>query len=470
MKINLQRSALLFAVVSAIASHRGGGQTINLANLPEDLPIVVIHLLTGGELRGVLVDSNNHAVVILREKTPFVFAWKEMTAECAIEIHRTMLAKNVGGVENFSAREYYDLGQFALSIGRNDLASKEFHEATRRSRGFEKDVRRAYDEFRKQSKTRSHEAPLGGANGHEDELPAREETVADASGDSEPPYPNPIDWSVLNDGSTPQRREQVMEKYRVFGEKVREVIGLDVALVESEHFLIWTDWPAGDRVRLSTMCEQMYSAVNKELHVPEGEQVFLAKCPVFCWRNRARFLKFARNFDGYDAADAVGYSRSIANTGHVHLVLVRPGNSTADADRFACTLVHEGTHAFMHRLFSTRLIPGWVNEGFAEMMVERVLGDRSETTEKATLLAREYARFDWPIGNLIDRGGPIEVSEYALAQSLVEYLESRDHSRFVEFIKCLKQGSKASEALAVSFDGMTVSQLESAWKSANGRN
>jgi len=210
----------------------------------------------------------------------------------------------------------------------------------------------------------------------------------------------------------------------------------------------------------------MYAALVERFDLQATDEVFLAKCPVFCWRSKARFQKFARYFDGYEGSSAVGYARSIEKNGHVHVVLVRQGRSEADFDRFACTLVHEGSHAFMHRLYSTRLIPHWVNEGYAELTAERVLGERCETAEKAALLARQFVRYDWPLGGMLESVAAIEVHEYPLAHSLVAHLEGLGRPRFAGFVRSLKEGRTTAEALAANYDGMTLAQLEQSWRSA----
>ena len=42
-------------------------------------------------------------------------------------------------------------------------------------------------------------------------------------------------------------RKQVYDAYLAFGEKVRQELGRDLDLLESEHFLIWTDRPRSER-------------------------------------------------------------------------------------------------------------------------------------------------------------------------------------------------------------------------------
>ena len=210
----------------------------------------------------------------------------------------------------------------------------------------------------------------------------------------------------------------------------------------------------------------MYSSLIEQFHLQENEEVFPAKCPVYCWRTNVRFKKFSRYFDGYEGTNALGYTRSIEKNGHVHVVIVRPGKTDYDFDRFASTLVHEGTHAFLHRLYSNRLIPHWINEGLADFVSERVLGDRSVNGENATLLSRPYVRYDWPISDMLHSTQPIGVEQYPLAHSLVDYLISLGDDRFVGFIKDLKQGQTVLASLAENYEGLTLEQLDVQWRNA----
>jgi len=337
------------------------------------------------------------------------------------------------------------------------MAAGEFREAKRINGKLEERIGRAFDEYRaRKEKGGGDEDPFEDEpqTGLEESNAQREVGLTDHKGFG------------LAEQPSAENRAKVIEAYRTFGKKVREVMGKDVVLLESDHFLIWTDWEKKYRDRLTGWAEAMYAALGERFDLQATDEVFLAKCPVFCWRSKARFRKFARHFDGYEGSNAVGYTRSIEKNGHVHVVLLRQGRSEADFDRFACTLVHEGSHAFMHRLYSTRLIPHWVNEGYAELTAERVLGEHCDTAEKAALLARQFVQYDWPLGGMLESVAPIEVNEYPLAHSLVAHLEGLGRPRFAGFVRGLKDGRTTAESLAANYDGMTLAQLEQSWRSA----
>ena len=95
-----------------------------------------------------------------------------------------------------------------------------------------------------------------------------------------------------------------------------------------------------------------------------------------------------------------------------------------------------------------------------------MLGEHCDAAEKATLLARQYVRYDWWLAGMLESTAPIEVYEYPLAHSLVAHLENLGRQRFAGFIKSLKEGRTTAEALGADYDGITLEQLEASWRAA----
>ncbi len=425
---------------------------------------VRLDLRTGGLLTGLAVDHNAAAVVVVVERTPYAIAWSEVKTQSAFNAMRTLHSMR-RGADNLNAEDHFELGVFALSRGRSDLSDGQFRAARHLDPDLEPRIRDAVSRMKDQRRRAA--AKTDELDDTTDEEPG---SVTAGSGGS---MSDRVVTGLGKAGSRapgdelpPHVREEVMAVYRGFGDAVREHIHKDLALIETDHFMIWTDWEPQSHSRLEQWCEAMYAALCRQFGIELTQQVFLAKCPVFCWRHGGRFRKFGRMFDEYDGKGAVGYTRSNEDTGHVHMVLLRQGRGADDYDRFAGTLVHEGTHAFLHRLYTTRLIPHWVNEGYAELMAQRVLGDRCDNDAKAELLARQVVRYDWPVAGVLTSTGPIEVHHYPLAHSLVSHLEGKGPGRLAGFIKRLKEGEPAADALARSYAGLTLSGLESGWREA----
>ncbi len=434
---------------------------VSVAHAQTETIRIDVKLRTGGALTGMVVDHTDHGLVMVTDGTPYVFAWEELEADNACTTRRDLMTLERGGEDRLTSEDHLRLGRFALRHGRSGFAVRAFRQAGRLDPSSVEPAREALARFREEQEVEDRAEP--DASDHALK-PTRDEEV-------EPGLAERIDAELANRPAlaplpAAEARKRVLGTYRKFGAKVQEVIGKDVVLVESAHFLIWTDWEPRYRDRLARWTESMYESLSEAFGLAATDEVFLAKCPVFCWRTKGRFHRFARHFDGYDVTNAIGYTRSIEANGHVHVVLLRQGRSAADFDRFAWTLVHEGTHAFVHRLFTTRLIPHWVNEGLAELTAERILGDRCPAGENAALLARQYVRYDWPIRELLRSTGPIEVYDYPLAHSIVALLEDSGRERFAGFIRDLKDGRALEDALDSSYDHLTFEELEARWRSS----
>ena len=421
---------------------------------------VDLELHTGGSVSGLVVESDEHGIVVVVDRKPHVFAWEEVQTGSAFIAKRKILSLARGGADRLTAQDHFELGLFSLRRGSVSAASNEFKTAQKLDSGFEEQIKAAWSEYQRRLESVAAQKDPFLRNDNDAEQINGDSTILAVS------LPQELARLGIADlQSEPlELRVAVLDVYRRWGNQVREAISKSVVLVETEHFLIWTDWEASRREQLANWCEQMYAAVCQQLGVDPKEQVFLAKCPVFCWAGKVRFRRFAKVFDGYDEEQAVGYTRSLSDPGHVHVVVYRNGDDEYALDRFACTLVHEGTHAVLHRLHSTHPIPHWVNEGFAELVAQRVLADRCPSGKNAALLGRQYARYNWQVRPLLESTAPIEVHEYALAHSLVRYLNDRGSDRFACLIRCLKDGVKIEAALASCYDQMTLAELEAGWR------
>ncbi len=434
-----------------------------LLHAEENQPTVRVELAlsTGGQVEGLVAAHDESVIIVVQNKTAYAIAWNEIETSHAFIAKRALLALARDGEKNFTAEDHYELGLFALSRSRGPTAAAQFKLAVKIDSTFEKCTKEAMDEYRnvRRAGAQTTSPPL---IKKALELPAqtRSEHNENQSSDSMDNETAPKESPVSDANS------QMLLVNMTFGREVQKKMGRDVVLMETDHFLIWTDWTSNTRSLLPKLCEEMYAALSAEFDHKPDKSVFMAKCPVFCWKSKAQFQKFAQLFDGYSGKDAVGYTRSIERHGYVHVALVRHGSDPRDYDRFATTLVHEGTHAFLHRYHSPRLIPHWVNEGYADLMAERVLGDRCFAGEKAKLLAQQYVAHDWPIGDLLAKAGPISVQQYPLAHSIIAFLETRNPQQLKAFVRGLKDGQSIEEALDKNFDGLTTQSLEKQWRAA----
>lgn len=449
---------------------------------------VTLELRYGGALAGAVVDSSPHGLVILSDGKPFVFSWRAIKAESAYRAKRSILLHGKGGLAALSAGDHFELGRFALSRRESEIAADEFRQAERLDAAFRPRIVEAYQAFKKIKRQRAipsepisgkanspATSPSNGLAAPRDQSPANlPENLRGIVELGSGAIADTANVQTSDSGAAPaaivpvsaSMRAKVAEGYQAFARQVQELLETELTLVETEHFLIWTDWESVARPKLAEWAEAMYAALCAEFQLDRADDVFLAKCPMFCFQSRSRLRRFARRIDGYGGDEAIAYTRSVPESGHVHVVLARQGRSRYAYDQFACNLVHEGTHAFLHRLYTSRLIPHWVNEGYAELVADRVLGDRCVGGQDASLLEKQYARRDWSIGDFLASSEPVAVHQYPLAHSVVRHLVSQGDERWRGLIYDLKRGAGLPTALADQYDGMTLEQLEANWKAA----
>jgi len=251
-------------------------------------------------------------------------------------------------------------------------------------------------------------------------------------------------------------------------EKKARQIAPKLQKMEMSHFYLFSalDNKAADKLFLQ-MAENMYSDLCEQFDAdPDG--VWLDKCPIFAFKTHPQYVAFLRTLD-FDKEELKGLQKTsglawYSDDGRVCIILSKAKSAVAFND----ILVHEGTHAFMARFLTTRCIPAWVNEGFAEHMCEMLVRDsttrtRRQATEKQALAGKGNYRLvfgeDW-------RGG---ISfDYGIAHSIVRYMIRKDNKAFGEFVKLLKQGKPEEEALKTAYDTDREGLLKG-WRATVGK-
>ncbi|MEM8875941.1 MAG: hypothetical protein AAGD32_16965 [Planctomycetota bacterium] len=253
-------------------------------------------------------------------------------------------------------------------------------------------------------------------------------------------------------------------------ERLRTEIGWQAGTFETDHCLVFTDWPADEHAFMAHNLEAAYAAVCQLFEVPLDEDVLAGKLPIFMFNTQEMYQAWARTA-GLSARSqsAAGLFISYSD-GRGMLVMWKPdyprdsrGNATREVikraeDRWAATLSHEFTHGFMHRYRGNRYIPSWLNEGTAET-VEHALFPRQRSYERA----REYAQSGRPIAKMFDESAKIEFEQYPVAHTLVEMLIRQDPKAFQRLIHRFKAGEDLETVLQAEF-GVDYVGLEAEWR------
>jgi hypothetical protein len=281
--------------------------------------------------------------------------------------------------------------------------------------------------------------------------------------------PTPVKHHAASGGAggqaaveSPQEHRAALSAERRFAREVMQRFNLPMTPIETPHFVIWTTLPAQQQPVLSSECEGMYAALLKIFQLPADRPVFLGKCGVFVLGTQEQFkgfCQFAQEVPPDRLTQASGFCVSLPD-GRSRIIAFWPGN----ADELAATLVHEGSHAFLHRYHGDSPVPSWFNEGLADHVTGLVLGRRCEQGREALQEAAEWVRNDPQVlSKMLAKDDKLPGQYYPVAQSVVAFLVQADGRAFVQLIQGLKNTEPFGQVLQRTY-GASVGQLNVQWQ------
>ena len=175
---------------------------------------------------------------------------------------------------------------------------------------------------------------------------------------------------------TRQEAEAAIAEYRRTGAEVGERMKIKFDVLETPHFLIFTDWDPREYNFLKENVELAYTCVSTQFEIPVSQNVFLGKLPIYMFKKKEEFGKYSKEFDNLDSSKLAGYYMG-NSLGIGHMAMWKPDLKAANNDvhlaewQWGYVLVHEFTHAFIARYHTNVFIPRWLNEGIAEVVANR---------------------------------------------------------------------------------------------------
>jgi hypothetical protein len=262
--------------------------------------------------------------------------------------------------------------------------------------------------------------------------------------------------------ATPEQHAQAIEKARGTANGVSGELGVKLAEIQTDHFLIFTDWDPREHAFLKQNLENAYALLSKQFEMSPRDNIFIGKLPVYMYADRKTFIKHAIQIDmNLPLSRSAGYyGQSSAGTGR--MVMFKPleeGKTTLEQAKrnWARTLTHEFAHAFIGRYRTNVHIPSWLNEGTAEVIAEHV-----HKRETARAWARHHAQQTPDVSAVFDdriKGGDM----YPVMMSMVECLIAQDRKAFIKMYDLIKDGTKPEDALRQCY-GMDYKGLDKAWR------
>jgi hypothetical protein len=262
--------------------------------------------------------------------------------------------------------------------------------------------------------------------------------------------------------ATPEQHAKAIDDARRTAAGVADELGVKFAEIQTDHFLIFTDWDPRDHPFLKQNLEDSYALVSRQFEMSPRDNIFIGKLPVYMYASKQVYIKHTVAVDMKpDLAFTLGYyGQSSAGTGR--MVMWKPvaeGKTTLDQARreWARTLTHEFVHAFFGRYRSNVHIPSWLNEGTAEVIAEQVY-KRETARAWARHHAQETADVSMIFSDQIKSG-----DMYPVMMSMVECLIAQDRAAFIRMFDLIKDGAKPEDALRQCY-GIDYKGLDKAWR------
>ncbi len=258
---------------------------------------------------------------------------------------------------------------------------------------------------------------------------------------------------------TAEEAQAAIKSYDDLFDKMKvEFPMLNFVRQETEYFIVYTDMPAGQIAGYTANLDSMYHQLCTLFNIPRDTNIWVGKCPVYCFVNKEHFIQFeARLLNNADTKNAQGLSHS-AYDGKVMTTCYRGASPVF----FAVVLVHETAHGFLHRIRSSGRIPPWMNEGLSEWIAQVVVS-QSDHVQGRFSEALPILRSQGSLGgDFLDDSGRIESWQYGAAAVLTQFLISNDANAYRAMITAIKEGYTWQEALDVTY-GLKPEELAAAF-------
>ena len=398
-----------------------------------DKPIPAeVYVKTAGPavpLRGSLVSYDEATFTLRVNNEDKTLGWTDVTPATAFVLRQKTIDRS-------RAEQLLKLGRFGWDIGAKDQAQSALKSAVR----MDASLKPKADEI------------LAGPYGTLLAAAATRPVVNPVHpAGKRPPATRPGDAATVKfQKPTPEQIDAAMKAAREQAESVESTLNVQLSEFETDHFLVFTDWPQREYGPLKTNLEAAYRIVSRQFDADPKETVFVGKLPVYMLARYDDFAAFAKQIDGFADVNeqTAGYYQGDTR-GYGHMAMWKPspalvGNSSqSEAERlWGYVLVHEFTHAFLARYKSNAFVPRWLNEGIAEVIAytEFPYADRRRM---ARLMAGNRADVKF----LFDDTNRPSGEYYPVMQSMVEFLLATNKPGFQKMIDAIKNGTKPEQAM-----------------------
>jgi hypothetical protein len=439
----------VFSIVILVAGFWAAGLAraeLKATTLDKPIPVqAVLEAKPGEKISGQLVRYDETSLVIKTAAGERTIQWPELTAT-----HRYLLHSQL--IDRKNAEDWLDVAELAMKANMREQAKM----AVGRAATIDGKTRVRGDAILRGQGNAKPEATTTAVAGGASTKPAKDGSVAAAM--------KPNEQVVHYQKSTPEQDAAAIKLAQDVAGAVAKQFKLNFAELQTAHFIIFTDWDPREHDFLTSNLEKAYSLVSKEFNIPDKENVFVGKLPVLMFAKQSDFGRYSAVVEKFPvSAQVAGYYTGHGD-GSGHLVMWKPdvnrygGNVRMAEERWAYTLTHEFTHAFVARYRTNRKVPRWMNEGLAE-----VIASRAFPNPGAYARARSIAEAPFDFQKLFDDKNMPGGEMYPVMRTMVEALLQENYKAFLAMFNDIKDGMDPEEALRKHYKA-GYGEFEQAWR------
>lgn len=404
---------------------------------------VTLTLADGGDRVGRVTSFDAESLTLLgtTDGEPVRVRWTHLTANSAFVVYQSLMDKAL-------ARDWLDLGTLLMAMpegGDQGESALQVAVLLDETLAEEADAARA-----SRPEPAPSTPPTGDRRDSSQALFPEPVLPADV-----PPQQADAANATWNDVA-PEQFEQLVEREKAMAGRVGAELGVNLNLIETDYFLLYTDLDPKDAYEWQRVLDLMYQRVSYLLEIPEGVNVFKGKATVFLFKHKEQFVAFEREF----YQNQVTFEAGICHqhfTGEVRIAF----HQIDDELQMKQIMIHEAAHGVIHRYRSPRRVTSWLNEGIAEWTAFSVVNYKQpykwKKRESANVV-KQRGRFDPAFFD----DDNYKADYYGTSLAMVELLLRRGRPRFIAFVNGIKDGLTWQESLLEHYE-MTPDDLISAY-------
>lgn len=391
-------------------------------------------LVEGGRSVVQVLGVSEEGLVTQDGSETVVIAWETIKAESAYDAMRK-------AADTRDAKDWIWIGIKMLERDEEKLADRAFTVAGRQDDESKKLATRAKTIYREGNDPRVVLNRLGGG-GEADAPPSKpggekKPSTRRSSGSKET-------WPVLSD----DERQQAIDGTLPWAQAMLDKAGVRIAPVESEHYMVFAAGGGNAGRVIARSLEGMHRELKNTFQIPDETVMYHGKCVVIILDSKPAFEDFEDRVFGNDAEYYSGFHHG-SNT---YSCVVSYSLSSPQA--LENLLVHETTHAFMHRYRTRHRLPTWANEGLADYIAGRLVPQHGEA-ERHWSTARTFVMNGFDPADVMaqDYGSGWNEDEYSypVSHMIVRYMIKYKAPEFRAWIDDIKDGKQWVEAMVDRF-------------------